>query len=156
MAVVCGIHCLVTPVLLVALPILATTFWVNENFHLWMLLLVIPTTSLALFSGCRQHKDRIVVVLAFIGLSLLVAALLSERALHDDFSTANITPSATSDSSDCSTCRHCALPSSASNELPAEHSELAWLPIMNTLGGLFLVAGHSRNFLLCRRSKCAH
>jgi hypothetical protein len=47
MVVICGIHCLVTPLLLVALPILATTFWVDQNFHLWMLLLVLPTTSLA-------------------------------------------------------------------------------------------------------------
>jgi hypothetical protein len=82
MAVICGIHCLVTPVLLVALPILATTFWVDEHFHLWMLFLVIPTTTLAILSGCRRHKDKWVLAMAGVGVSLLVTALVAERSSH--------------------------------------------------------------------------
>ncbi len=157
MAVICAIHCLVTPVLLVSLPILATTFWVDENFHVWMLLLVIPTTSLAMFSGCRKHKDRMVVALAALGLSLLVAALLSERALQSESMAANESSQATNDqAAGCCSADHCAETSSASGLSPSHSTCMRWLPILNTLGGLFLVAGHTRNFLLCRKSKCSH
>jgi uncharacterized membrane protein len=82
MAIICGIHCLVTPILPVALPIIATTFWVDENFHLWMLLLVIPTTSFAVWSGCRRHKDKFVVTAAALGLCILLKALISGRIEH--------------------------------------------------------------------------
>jgi len=44
MSLLCAVHCLLTPVLLVFLPILGGTFWVSNNFHLWMLLLVLPAT----------------------------------------------------------------------------------------------------------------
>ena len=62
MALVCGIHCLVTPILLVLLPVIGTTFWANGDFHLWMLVLVVPTTVLAAISGCRKHRDRMVAI----------------------------------------------------------------------------------------------
>ena len=57
MAAVCAVHCLLTPVIIVLLPIVATSFFVHQDFHLWMLFLVIPTTSLAIGMGCRKHKD---------------------------------------------------------------------------------------------------
>jgi hypothetical protein len=34
MAVLCAIHCLIVPVLIVAVPLISTTFFVHENFHL--------------------------------------------------------------------------------------------------------------------------
>ena len=63
MSLICAVHCLLTPVLIALLPIISTTFWVHENFHLWMVFLVVPTTSLAVFMGCRQHKDKFVAML---------------------------------------------------------------------------------------------
>jgi len=178
MAVVCGIHCLVTPVLLVALPILATTFWVDENFHLWMLLLVIPTTSLAVWTGCRRHKDRWVLAAAALGMAILVAALLSERMVHaqaegqapvplaagapagpaSDGSVAD--PAATAGHAAEGGC--CALHpregGGAASEASgvAEASTVRWPAWLNAVGGMFLVVGHSRNFLLCRRGRCEH
>ncbi|WP_309380652.1 MerC domain-containing protein [Cerasicoccus frondis] len=165
MAVICAIHCLVTPVLLVALPILATTFWVDEHFHIWMLLLVIPTTSLAMFSGCRKHRDRLVVVLALLGVGLLIAALLGERALHAEQLATQSTLTASglaagsetsSEAAGCCVAGHCALTSSDANEPSTDDSGIPWPPLLNTLGGVLLVAGHTRNFLLCRKSKCTH
>jgi len=161
MAVICGIHCLVTPILLVALPIIATTFWVHENFHLWMLLLVIPTTSLAVWSGCRRHKDRWVVGASALGIGILVTALVAERVAH-----AQMTQHA--DSGSAESAPHvagggcCALhPAQSSSEEagdadPMRAASIHWYAILNTLGGLFLVVGHTRNFLLCRKSNCSH
>ena len=52
-------------VLIALLPIISTTFWVHENFHLWMVFLVCP--SLAVFMGCRKHKNKMVVFLSTLG-----------------------------------------------------------------------------------------
>lgn len=176
MAVICGIHCLVTPILLVALPIIATTFWVDENFHLWMLLLVIPTTSLAVWSGCRRHKDKFVVASAALGLGILVTALIAERiehaqvdaGIHTHLSGSTSNPAESPAEHDgnhthlaeggcCAL--HPAKASTAGGEdaaTPTHAASVPWHALLNTLGGLFLVAGHTRNFLLCRKDNCSH
>lgn len=143
MAAVCAVHCLLTPVLIVLLPIVATSFFVHQDFHLWMLFLVIPTTSLAIFMGCRRHKDRWVAALSAIGLSILIAALVHER-----YERAAQAPAA---ESSCGTaCPDCARDLS---QEPLPLHAAAWV---NTLGGLFLAGGHVRNFRLCRKGKCEH
>ena len=172
MALICGIHCLVTPVLLVALPLLATTFWVDENFHLWMILLVIPTTSLAIFSGCRRHKDKWVLASAIIGLGILVTALVTERSLHSHQHSEDLEPTllasatphldehATSHATGGGCCP--AHPVEVISEETGETmivtsaASLSWHALLNSLGGLFLIAGHSRNYFLCRKEKCTH
>ncbi len=165
MAVICGIHCLVTPVLLVVLPIIATTFWVDESFHLWMLLLVIPTTTLAVWSGCRRHKDKWVLAFAALGIGILVSALITERWEHslesgeghahsqetENDSTAHVAEGGCCD-------LHPAQSESAEGgeEATAGPIWLSWHALLNTLGGCFLVAGHARNFALCRKDDCSH
>jgi hypothetical protein len=170
MALICGIHCLVTPVLLVALPVLATTFWVDANFHLWMLLFVIPTTTFAVFSGCRRHKDKWVIGTAALGLSLLAIALAKERmamASAARLNQAQVEVASTSEANlgtgsgffGCITCGTCA-PRPAQGEgtdlNTKSQAGLPWHLMLNTMGGLFLVAAHTRNFVLCRREECRH
>ena len=143
MSVVCAIHCLITPIILVALPIIASTFWVHEDFHLWMLFLVIPTTSLAVFTGCRKHKDRWVMTFAIVGLSLLITALITEM---------------TGMASGCTGCSACSGPAEQTTTGADAKGFLGntvpYYALVNTLGGLFLVAGHGRNFWLCRKAEC--
>jgi hypothetical protein len=139
MAGVCAVHCLLTPVLVVMLPILATSFFVHQDFHLWMLYLVIPTTSFAIFMGCRKHKDKWVAALSAIGLSVLIFALVYERQQR---SNADLLAEAH--------CEHCVRDVSET-VLPMNFA--AWI---NTLGGLFLAGGHIRNYRLCRRAACSH
>lgn len=139
MAAVCAVHCLLTPVAIVMLPIVATSFLVDQNFHLWMLYLVIPTTSFAIFMGCRQHKDKWVFTLSAIGLCILISALIYERG-H--------TPAA--ELAAGAHCQHCV---GGHSEEGQPLSVAAWI---NTLGGLFLASGHIRNYRLCRRTACAH
>ena len=142
MAVVCAVHCLVTPVLLIALP---TSFFVHENFHLWMLLLVLPTTGFAVFMGCRKHRDKWVGILSALGLFLLVFVVADERL-----------PAATGPGHDVvATEHHCEV--CAATAAALEGQEGATLPAnawINTLGGLFLAGGHIRNFRLCRKRQC--
>jgi hypothetical protein len=61
----------VLPVALTMIPILIVTPLGNENFHQFMIWLVLPTSSLAFTLGCRHHKDLIVIILGFIGLMLI-------------------------------------------------------------------------------------
>lgn len=143
MAALCAVHCLLTPLLVIALPIIATSFFVHEHFHLWMILLVLPTTSFAVFMGCRKHKDRSVAVLSIIGLSVLAGALVHERMHH-------ATHVAAVEESHAAACASC---SRDLSEAPIPMHAGAWF---NTLGGLLLAGAHVRNYRLCRKSRCEH
>ncbi len=70
-SVLCLIHCLVLPVLLVALPVLVTMLAVPESFRTFAFILALPTSVLAMTLGRRRHKLRWPLVVAGIGLTLL-------------------------------------------------------------------------------------
>ncbi|MDF7822868.1 MerC domain-containing protein [Pontiellaceae bacterium B12227] len=131
MAVVCGIHCLMMPIIIALLPIVTASFFAHEHFHLWMLLFVLPTTGFSIFMGCREHKDKWTATLSLTGLGIMIAVTAIEYATH----------------SSCATCAGC----SRSSTAPVPPS--AWF---NTIGGLFLASAHVRNFKLCRNSSCHH
>jgi len=141
MASVCAVHCLLTPILVIALPIVATSFFVHEDFHLWMILFVLPTTGFAIFMGCRKHKDKWVAVLSAVGLSILIFALAEER-LH-----------ITAHAEAVNHLAHCESCARDLSEEPIPMHAGAWF---NTLGGLLLAGAHVRNFRLCRKSRCDH
>lgn len=67
----CVLHCLITPVLLIAIPVLASTIVADETFHKILLVFVLPASSLALLLGCRRHKDWMVFSLGTLGLTQL-------------------------------------------------------------------------------------
>ena len=131
MAAVCGIHCLMMPIILALLPIVASSFFAHENFHLWMLLFVLPTTGISILMGCRKHKDKWTAALSLTGLGIMIAVTVFEYATHTS----------------CATCAGCA------RSVGAPVPPSAWL---NTIGGLFLASAHIRNFKLCRKSNCHH
>ena len=141
MAAVCAIHCLLTPILIMALPIIATSFFVHQDFHLWMIYLVLPTTVFAVFMGCRNHKDRVVLALSVIGLSVLLFALIQERVHYASEGDAGVS------SVDCETC---------ARDLSAEPIPMQAGVWLNAIGGFFLASAHVRNFRLCRKSSCGH
>ena len=137
MSVICAVHCLLTPILLALLPIISTTFWVHENFHLWMVFLVVPTTSTAVFMGCRRHKDKGVALLSITGLAFILFIAIYQYSFH-----------AGNPDADCGICPSC--------------SQLGFgnvfnvTTVLNSLGGLFLASSHFRNYKLCRRADCNH
>ena len=128
MAVLCAIHCLIVPILIVLVPLINTTFFVHKDFHLWMLIAVFPTTLASILIGCRKHKDRFVLASCFLGLaSLVLAFYLQQQGIAH--------------------CESCAAEGGIS-----EIGSVAWI---NTLGGAFLIVAHSRNFYLCRKASCS-
>jgi len=79
----CTLHCLATPVLLALVPSLAALGLENEAFHLWMVLIVIPTSVLALTLGCKKHKRYQVVTYGAVGIAFLVAAIALEPVVGE-------------------------------------------------------------------------
>jgi len=76
---ICAVHCFLTPVALILFPVLGLTFLSEEIFHELMLLLVIPASVIAIFLGCRRHKDFNGIMLGALGLCfLLVGAFAAE------------------------------------------------------------------------------
>lgn len=76
LSLLCAIHCLALPVLLILLPSLTALQLDNEAFHSGMLVVVLPTSFYALTMGCKKHKRYRLLFLGFTGLTLLVLAVL--------------------------------------------------------------------------------
>lgn len=72
----CLLHCLALPVALTLLPALGTTWLADERLHLWLLLFVLPSSSVALGLGCRRHRSIAVAGRGAAGLTLLAATAL--------------------------------------------------------------------------------
>lgn len=74
---VCLVHCLITPVFITLMPILSLSVAVEHlMFHTLMLWLVLPTSCIALFLGCRKHKQVSIVITGLIGMSVLISVAL--------------------------------------------------------------------------------
>ncbi len=76
LSLLCAIHCLVLPIILVAMPSLVALGLQNEAFHTWMLIAVLPTSLYALTMGCKQHKRYLLLMMGCIGLALMVLAVV--------------------------------------------------------------------------------
>ncbi|MEO0453145.1 MAG: MerC domain-containing protein [Verrucomicrobiota bacterium] len=140
MSLLCAFHCLLTPVLIIVLPILATSFLVDHDFHLWMIFFVVPTTSAAVFLGCRQHRDKAVLILSSIGLTLLVSIAVYESVFLSEMGSGGHTH-----------CEQC-----DSHESHGTGGLLTASTYLNLLGGLLLASAHVRNYWLCRHFDCHH
>ena len=68
---VCMLHCLALPIALTILPIVNVTLLDESTFHLIMMVVILPISVVALSIGCRQHKDKLNLVLGSIGLVIL-------------------------------------------------------------------------------------
>jgi len=76
LSIICALHCLALPSLLVLLPSLTALNLADEVVHLWMLAAVIPISIYALTMGCRKHKRLGIVALGLVGITTLIAAAL--------------------------------------------------------------------------------
>jgi hypothetical protein len=83
LSLVCAIHCLFVPVLLVALPSLASLPLESETFHVWMVVAVLPISIFALTLGCKKHKRYKIIFLGALGLISLISALLFESLVGE-------------------------------------------------------------------------
>ena len=83
LAGICAVHCFLAPVALILFPVMGSAFLFRELFHELMLLLVIPSSSVAIFLGCRRHKDVYVAFLGVCGLCLLVAGVFGAEGYRE-------------------------------------------------------------------------
>lgn len=84
LSIACTIQCLALPLLSVFLPTAVALYLGDEQFHLWLLVAVVPTSLFALTIGCKKHRDLRVILLGAIGLVILVlSALLGHGVLGE-------------------------------------------------------------------------
>lgn len=76
LSVICAIHCMAMPIILVAVPALTGLFFTEESFHLWMVVAVLPLSVYALTVGCKKHKRYRVLGIGAVGLAILIGAAL--------------------------------------------------------------------------------
>ncbi|MFM6928414.1 MAG: MerC domain-containing protein [Bdellovibrio sp.] len=72
LSTLCAIHCLVTPLLVLVLPVLGQAFeasWV----HWVMAVVILPVGVFAFWSGYKHHQQGKVFTLGILGLSLVAA-----------------------------------------------------------------------------------
>ena len=65
----CVLHCLTMPLVLLALPFLGQLS--ADHFHLQMLVVVVPVSTIALSIGYRRHRRLAVMIAGAVGLLLL-------------------------------------------------------------------------------------
>jgi len=75
-SLICLVHCLALPVLLLLLPGLIGMFARSDGFHYAALALVIPAALIAFWIGYRRHRARRPAIIGLAGLACLVVALL--------------------------------------------------------------------------------
>ena len=80
-SLMCSVHCLAMPLLVVALPVLSDWFIADEAFHLWLVFAVLPISIYALFNGKKSHGDNAPLLIGFAGLAILVFAVLGGHDL---------------------------------------------------------------------------
>lgn len=86
LSLMCTVHCFATPIILALLPSFAVLQINAEQFHLWVLAVVLPTSLLALSLGCKKHKRTRYMACGVVGLAFLIIAVLlgqeeAEKAL---------------------------------------------------------------------------
>lgn len=80
----CLVHCLALPLVLAVFPLLGDFFIPHETFHQLILVVVLPTTALALGSGYRCHRRAGVLALGALGVACLVIAAFTVHRLGGD------------------------------------------------------------------------
>lgn len=77
-SLLCLLHCLALPFLLLALPALAGAFFEPEGFHIAATALVVPAAALAFILGYRRHHVPVPALLGAAGVLCIAAALLAQ------------------------------------------------------------------------------
>lgn len=84
LSLLCVIHCLAFPLILVLLPSFAAMQLDNEAFHVWLLVGVIPSSLYSLTLGCKQHKRYQLLALGIVGILFLILAVALGGAIFGE------------------------------------------------------------------------
>ena len=72
----CALHCLFVPSFVILAPSFLSIAFDNEFIHYLILILAIPVSVFALSIGFKFHKSLSMVFLGFLGISILLFAVL--------------------------------------------------------------------------------
>lgn len=79
LSLICLVHCLLLPILLLILPQFSAFSLESEVFHAFLLLVVVPISLFALGIGCRDHRNLRFFMTGIAGLLVMVCAVLVEQ-----------------------------------------------------------------------------
>ncbi len=74
LSVACWIHCAFLPALVVLSPALSGLLLDDGSFHIWLLILILPTAVLAFLLGWFKHRNSATLIIGGCGLLLIVLA----------------------------------------------------------------------------------
>jgi len=74
LSMVCVLHCIALPFLVILVPQLTAYWFAGDDFHLTLVYVVLPTSIVAIGLGCRRHRSYRVLTWGGIGLLILVFA----------------------------------------------------------------------------------
>jgi hypothetical protein len=83
LSIICGVHCLVTPLLIIYLPIIGNTIesiW----FHTGTIIFMIFTFYQSIYKHFKQHKSKLTLGLGITGLILFLSSYLNELTHHSE------------------------------------------------------------------------
>lgn len=83
-SLLCLIHCLGLPLVLMSLPILARYYLTHPYFHVALALVIVPVALIALWRGFRQHQKISIFILGLLGVILILVASVT-RVTFDLF-----------------------------------------------------------------------
>ena len=77
----CVVHCIGTPILLLAIPSLAAvSMFTDEALHTALLFFIVPVGVTALLLGFMHHQQKWVALLGAVGIALLCSPAMLEYA----------------------------------------------------------------------------
>ena len=79
----CGVHCLITPFLIIYLPIVGETIETTW-FHTGMIIFVVIAFYQSIFKNFKLHRSKLTLGLGVIGLSLFFISYINELNHHSD------------------------------------------------------------------------
>lgn len=74
LSLLCGLHCLLTPLMILSLPFMARYYLTHPWVHLLLAVIIIPVGLLAFAFGYRHHRQKKVFYYGFPGLLIISLA----------------------------------------------------------------------------------
>jgi hypothetical protein len=82
LSLLCAVHCVMTPLALLSLPMIARYLLLSPYFHVLMAILILPVGVYSFYVGYGHHHRRIVLWLGVPGLFLICFAPMVAHELE--------------------------------------------------------------------------
>jgi hypothetical protein len=84
LSLLCTLHCLALPLLILLLPAVSAVFLADEGFHFYMVMMVLPISCFSLCVGFKQHQESKILLQGVTGLIILsITVLLGHEQLGE-------------------------------------------------------------------------